>query len=172
MDPASLATRVVSEFQARLPQPHPSLQAQAPANCPGVRVDPEQVAAALGEIIQNAIDACGEHNAVTLSVQVPADGAAVRFVVTDDGPGMEPQVRARALDPFYSATEAGRRRGLGLPKAYRIVQANGGQMALESTPGRGTTVRMTFSATSDRGVAERQLVTSEAAADMKGILHE
>jgi len=172
VDPASLATRVVSEFQARLPQPHPSLQAQAPANCPGVRVDPEQVAAALGEIIQNAIDACGEHNAVTLSVQVPADGAAVRFVVTDDGPGMEPQVRARALDPFYSATEAGRRRGLGLPKAYRIVQANGGQMALESTPGRGTTVRMTFSATSDRGVAERQLVTSEAAADMKGILHE
>jgi signal transduction histidine kinase len=33
---------------------------------------------------------------------------------------------------------------MGLPKAYQAVQANGGQMALESEPGRGTTVRLTF----------------------------
>jgi len=144
VDPAALATRVVADFQTGLTTPHAALRVQAPANCPALRVDPDQVAAALVELLQNAVDACQPTHAVTLSVQPMADGAAVRFIVADDGPGMDPQVRARALDPFYSATAAGRRRGLGLPKAYRLVQANGGQMALESTPGHGTTVRLTF----------------------------
>jgi putative nucleotidyltransferase with HDIG domain len=167
VDPTAMATRVAAEFQAGLTPPHPALRVQAPANCPAICVDAEQVAAALGEILQNAVDACDAANAITLSVQPLADGTAVRFAVTDDGPGMDPQVRARALDPFYSATEAGRRRGLGLPKAYRVVQANGGQMALESAPGKGTTVRMTFHAAGDPAAADRQLVTN-GSADRKG----
>jgi len=59
---------------------------------------------------------------------------------------MPPEIRSRAFDPFYSGYEAGRRRGLGLPKAYRAVQANGGQMAMESSPGQGTRIRITFPA--------------------------
>jgi signal transduction histidine kinase len=81
---------------------------------------------------------------VTLSVQPVAGQGAVRLVVADDGPGMDPQVRARAFDPFYCGRDAGRRRGLGLPKAYQAVLASAGQMMLESEPGQGTTVRMTF----------------------------
>jgi signal transduction histidine kinase len=81
---------------------------------------------------------------VKIAVVAASAEQAVRFVVADDGPGMPPAIRARAFDPFFCGREAGRHRGLGLPKAFRAVQANGGQMALESTPGKGTTVRMTF----------------------------
>jgi hypothetical protein len=59
---------------------------------------------------------------------------------------MRPEDRARALDPFFSGREAGRHRGLGLPRAFRAIQANGGQMTLDSKTGQGTTVRVTFRA--------------------------
>jgi signal transduction histidine kinase len=83
---------------------------------------------------------------VTVTVQPLGAEQSIRLAVTDNGPGMDPQVRARAFDPFYCGRDAGRRRGLGLSKAYRAVVASGGQMTLESAPGRGTTVRLTFRA--------------------------
>ena len=113
---------------------------------PAIRVDADQVAGALGEVVRNGIQACAMAGGGTVRIRVEAlpAGAAVRFIVADDGPGMEPESRARAFDPFYSGHETARRRGLGLSKAYRTVQMNAGNMALESTPGQGTTVRVTF----------------------------
>jgi hypothetical protein len=58
--------------------------------------------------------------------------------VEDDGVGMTPAVLQRAFDPFFSHRQAGRGRGLGLPRAYRIVEAHGGRIWLESRPGEGT----------------------------------
>lgn len=51
---------------------------------------------------------------------------------------MPPDVLARAFDPFFSHKRAGRRRGLGLPRAQRIVELQGGHIRLESEPGAGT----------------------------------
>ena len=113
-----------------------------------MRVDPKQMAETLKELLANALEACsgGRGSLITVAVQAePADGT-VRLSVADNGPGMDPNVRAHAFDPFFSGRQAGRRRGLGLPRAYRTVQANGGRLALESAPGAGTTVRMTFPA--------------------------
>jgi signal transduction histidine kinase len=44
----------------------------------------------------------------------------------------------RAFDPFFSAKPAGRRRGMGLPKALRWVESSGGSIRLESRPKQGT----------------------------------
>ena len=46
----------------------------------------------------------------------------------------------RAFDPFYSGREAGRGAGLGLPKAWRLVELSGGTVLLDSRPGQGTRV--------------------------------
>ncbi len=148
VDPAALAAQVAEELQPLAARSGVRVSAETPTSAPSIHVDPKQVAAAIGEVVRNAIEACAPAGAGTVSVSVQVLGAAgsVRFVIADDGPGMSPKVRARAFDPFYSGSEAGRRRGLGLPKAYRAVLANGGQMALESAPGQGTTVRMTFEA--------------------------
>ena len=60
--------------------------------------------------------------------------------MADDGPGMDADTRRRAFDPFFSGREAGRGIGLGLPKAWRLVDINGGAIEVDSAPGRGTRV--------------------------------
>jgi len=144
VDAGALAREAAAEFQAAGPSPTVRVEVESPLSAVTVRVDPKQLTAALNELIRNAVAACAgrEGAAVRVAVQpVPTQGA-VRVVVADNGPGMDAKVRARAFDPFYTGREAGRRKGLGLPRAYRTVQVNGGQMTLESAPGRGTTVRV------------------------------
>jgi signal transduction histidine kinase len=53
---------------------------------------------------------------------------------------MSDEALKHAFDPFFSSKTAGRRRGLGLAKALRWVEASGGTMKLESRPGKGTRV--------------------------------
>jgi signal transduction histidine kinase len=67
---------------------------------------------------------------------------AVEVAITDTGHGLEPQEVERALRPFYSTKPLGT--GLGLPLVARIISAHGGGLAIESRPGRGTTVRITL----------------------------
>ncbi|HUU93849.1 MAG TPA: HDOD domain-containing protein [Phycisphaerae bacterium] len=148
VDPAALAHRVLDALEEQRASAAVPVELDVEEAVPLIDADPDQVAAALGEIVMNAVEACSraDGGSVRLRVQSLTAEESVRFEVTDNGPGMDPQVRARAFDPFYSGYEAGRRRGLGLPKAYRAVQANGGDITLESTPGKGTTVRVTFPA--------------------------
>ena len=146
VDPVTVARNVTAALTPRADESSVLLRLDAPDAAPPIRIDAAQVAGALNEIVQNAIEACAGGNGrdVSLTVQTVLTDRAVRFVVTDNGPGMEPQGRTRAFDPFYSGYSAGRHRGMGLAKAYRAVQASGGQISLESTPGEGTTVRVTF----------------------------
>ena len=60
----------------------------------------------------------------------------------DTGPGMPPEVRARAFEPFFTTMEQGS--GLGLAIVQKIVEANGGTVKVESEAGKGTTFRMRF----------------------------
>ncbi len=72
----------------------------------------------------------------------PADVRMLELVIADSGVGMEPFVLEHATDPFFSARPAGRGRGLGLARARRLIEHNGGSLSLESTPGAGTTVHI------------------------------
>jgi signal transduction histidine kinase len=146
VDPVALARRVAEAQSSDEDAEGVRVVAVGTEEAPAIRVDADQIAGALDEVVRNGREACTGSGGGTVQIRVetlPA-GAAVRFVITDDGPGMDPEIRARAFDPFYSGYETARRRGLGLSKAYRTVQMNGGKMALESTPGQGTTVRVTF----------------------------
>ena len=71
-----------------------------------------------------------------------APGRYVQVAVTDTGTGMEPQVLARAFEPFYTTKPLGHGAGLGLSQLHGFVRQSGGFARLESTPGEGTTVRM------------------------------
>jgi len=108
-----------------------------------VYADDKQLREVLDAILANALEAARPENA---SVQInstssPADDI-VRIVVEDNGVGMEREVLEHALDPFFSSRPAGRGRGLGLSRAYRLVEVNGGRLWLESTPKIGTTVTL------------------------------
>jgi len=165
VDPVALARRVAEAERPADLSEGVRVQAAGAEQAPAVRIDADQVAGALGEVVRNGVQACAQAGGGTVRVRVetlPA-GAAVRFVVTDDGPGMEPEIRARAFDPFYSGRETARRRGLGLAKAYRTIQMNGGKMALESALGEGTTVRVTFPSAETARAEQKQRPANDAA---------
>jgi signal transduction histidine kinase len=71
---------------------------------------------------------------VTVRARCESNGLVVE--VEDDGPGMDPETLARAVEPFFTTKARGT--GLGLPLARRLVAAHGGELALTSTPGAGT----------------------------------
>ena len=62
------------------------------------------------------------------------------MTVNDNGIGMDMETMSRAFDPFFSGREAGRGIGLGLSKAFRLIDANGGSISMKSRLQQGTEV--------------------------------
>jgi putative nucleotidyltransferase with HDIG domain len=106
---------------------------------PPVMIDVEQVRAAMTEILGNALQATDE-NTGTIDIHAAYDAFSGKVVVTvtDNGCGMDEHTLKRAFDPFFSSKRAGRRRGMGLAKALRWIETQGGSIRLESRPGQGT----------------------------------
>ena len=85
-------------------------------------------------LIDNAVDAMG--GAGTLRVATRAEASEVVVEIGDTGPGMSPQVAARAFDAFYTTKDVGKGTGLGLDIAQRIVvERHGGTISIDSRPG-------------------------------------
>jgi putative nucleotidyltransferase with HDIG domain len=106
---------------------------------PPVMVDETQVAAALAELIGNAVQATDPGvGRIEIHAAHEASSSQVALTITDNGHGMDEGTLKRAFDPFFSAKPAGRRRGMGLPKALRWVESSGGSIRLESRPNQGT----------------------------------
>jgi signal transduction histidine kinase/CheY-like chemotaxis protein len=82
----------------------------------------------------NAIEALPAGGSVEL--RLTSSGDAAILVVEDDGPGMDPQQRQRAFEPYFTTKESGT--GLGLPMVRRAVDQVGGSIELHSSIGQGT----------------------------------
>ena len=111
----------------------------------------------LGHLVMNlagnAVDAMGDYRAGEPGIRISTAGSAAGVVleVADRGQGMPDAIRSRAFEPFFSTKPAGHGTGLGLPLCQSIVDEHGGTIRLESAPGRGTRVTVTFPhAPSDR----------------------
>lgn len=117
---------------------------------PEVWADASQVRKLFDEVIRNAVEAKRESAELRLNVNCWFDVADEKVVVRveDNGVGMTPDVLERAMDPFFSHRPAGRGRGLGLSRAARYAEVNGGGIRLSSRPGEGTVVLVSLPATS------------------------
>lgn len=117
------------------------------ADVPPVIVDQKQVTAALTEVISNAIQATDPAKGhVTIHTAYDSCSGRVVMSINDNGCGMDEETLKRAFDPFFSSKPAGRRRGMGLAKTLRWIEASGGSIRLESRVGLGTRTMILLSA--------------------------
>jgi signal transduction histidine kinase len=88
-------------------------------------------------LLDNAIDALGEKGTITVSTRRDGDCALVD--ITDDGPGIAPEIRDHIFDSFFTTKDVGSGTGLGLATARRIVvDRHDGSLTVDSEPGRTT----------------------------------
>ncbi|HTL31287.1 MAG TPA: HDOD domain-containing protein, partial [Tepidisphaeraceae bacterium] len=126
IDPAELVDRALHEAKTHTDPADRTIEVTF-GDVPQVIVDRDQVCGALVEVIDNALQATDEKSGV-ITIHGGYDPYSRRVVLTiaDNGCGMEEQTLKRAFDPFFSAKQAGRRRGMGLSKALRWVEASSG----------------------------------------------
>jgi signal transduction histidine kinase len=114
--------------------------------------DVAQLELALLSLISNALDAMpggGE-----LRIGVADSGADVRVEIADTGVGIDPALRDRVFEPWFTTKAPGRGTGLGLSITRGVVTEHGGRIDLESEPGRGTTVTVMLPARPPAGEAK------------------
>jgi len=110
----------------------------------------------------NAKDALQDKGMGLIKIETEHTARGVEICISDDGPGMPPEVLRKIYDPFFttkSNPKEGQRKGtgLGLAVTYGIVQEHGGTIDVSSTVGEGTVFRLVFPAMDDaRTAAEQQ----------------
>lgn len=116
-----------------------------------VPVNEEALLGALTNLLTNAAEAIGGAGRVTLCVSRSRPGQ-LRFSVTDDGPGMSEEVRARVFEPFFTTRAGGT--GLGLAVVEHVARSHGGEAWCESAPGRGAAFHLCIpETTADKALA-------------------
>jgi signal transduction histidine kinase len=113
--------------------------------------DANQLELALLNLAVNARDAMPDGGVLTISTRRAVDVDRhlpkyeyVNVYISDTGAGMTDEVRARAVEPFFTTKPVGQGTGLGLSQVYGVVRESGGALTIDSRVGRGTTVCLTL----------------------------
>jgi PAS domain S-box-containing protein len=91
----------------------------------------------------------GKRDQNEIRVELSTEDDRVIAAIRDTGSGIAPDVLPRVFDPFFTTKPRGTGTGLGLPISYQIVSSFGGELTVESTPGRGTTFRVSLPASEE-----------------------
>jgi len=105
---------------------------------PALLVNPMEIEQLLANLVRNALQSGGY--GIRVVVRTARAGDDVLLSVSDDGPGMPPEVREQIFDPFFTTRETSGGTGLGLSMVHGIVSGHGGKVSVHSEPARGTEV--------------------------------
>jgi two-component system nitrogen regulation sensor histidine kinase NtrY len=131
----AVLTELVKPYQEALP-PGVDLALEIERAVPPVRGDRRLIERAALNLIENALQAVGEKGTIRVRLRRGDEGRRVEVIVEDSGRGMEPEVRDRVFQPFFSTKTSGS--GLGLALVKKIAEDHGGGVTLESAAGQGT----------------------------------
>ena len=115
------------------------LEMDLAANLPPVLIDHIQIQQVVLNLVRNSIDALTDCETGTITVATVPEGRMVEVAVSDNGPGLPPEVRERVFEPFVSTKHDGI--GIGLSICRTIVEAHGGRIAVDADTRSGTAFR-------------------------------
>jgi len=141
VDVHSILTQAAASVSQLPTAPKADLVLDLDPRVPEIYADPREFEYAFENLIRNAYQAVGEGGRIEVRTRLVRD--RVHVFVTDDGVGIEEGVRDKIFEPFF--TTKARATGLGLPLVQRAVENHGGEIAVHSTPGKGTTVELVLS---------------------------
>jgi len=129
-----------------------TLNVELSDNLPPVLADPSQIEQVLANLVVNARDAMPEGGDLTVRTTVVSQNDEscptktihrwVVLEVIDTGTGMDDEIKEHIFEPFYTTKSPGKGTGLGLSTCFGIVTEAGGHIEVESSPGRGTVMRV------------------------------
>ena len=132
-------------FRDALP-PGVKLTVDVPAGLPVIRISRVALTQVVYNLVQNAGQALrGRKDAqIHLSAQTTPEGDSVLILVTDNGPGLDEEGRARCFEPFFSTKKRQISTGLGLAIVRSLVRRAGGEATVSSDAGAGATFTITI----------------------------
>ncbi len=149
--------RVVADVQEEcaplIEQQHATVDVEVESGL-AVEMDLEHFRTIVRNLVGNALRHGSTPAGVRVSVRAAAEDRRVRLEVGDDGPGMPPAALAHLFEPFARGTDAPGGYGVGLATVHRLVEGHGGTIAIETAPGRGTTVRIELPGVAPHGAGD------------------
>jgi two-component system, NtrC family, sensor kinase len=130
------------------------VEADLADDLPSVMGDARQLQQVCLNLLTNAVQAMSPGGGGVLRVRSYAENGDVRLEVTDTGPGISSDTRARIFEPFFTTKKEGEGTGLGLSVSYGIVTAHGGTVEVVQTGSSGTTFRVALPAASAQATAQ------------------
>ncbi|MDD2926614.1 MAG: DUF3365 domain-containing protein [Rhodoferax sp.] len=122
--------------------PSVSVQLNIPATLPPLRVDALQIQQALRNLLSNAVDAMPDGGTLEIAALENRSAGTITIHVRDTGTGMTSPVQAQLFQPLFTTKARGI--GLGLVVVKNLIQANGGNVQVESEVGKGSVFSVTL----------------------------
>ncbi len=130
-----------------------TIDADIPDTLALINVAPHRLTQAVMNLVVNAAEAMPSGGRVRIDVVGDDDRHEVAITVTDEGVGMPEEIRRRACDPFFTTKRRSLSTGLGLSLVLGVVRRSKGVITIDSTPGKGTAVRLVLPTARVNGVS-------------------
>jgi PAS domain S-box-containing protein len=145
IQPNDVARVVVDRYRERASRSGVEIRLE-PGELGEAPFDEDGLHTCLTNLVLNAIDACvmSTKDACHVVLSSREEDGALTFEVTDDGCGMDYDIKQKVFTNFFSTKASGKGTGLGLLTTRKIVQEHGGRVWFESAEGEGSTFRLQF----------------------------
>jgi signal transduction histidine kinase len=150
-----LVTESVNTASRTYSEKHPRLIWELSKNLPDLPVDSILMEQAFTAIAANAFEAINTNGLVSIKTElIERDGHSehMEIIISDDGRGVSKEIQPKLFRAFMTSRDGGT--GLGLAQAKKIVDLHGGEIGLESSPGRGTSVAIRLPVRNDFGMKQ------------------
>ncbi len=147
-----LVNNVMKILQHKLKHlPEHQVRLHLDPNLPDIQGIPEEIEQVILNLFLNALDAVEEAGVVSIRTHVVATDTWIYLEVNDNGCGISEEHLPKLFEPFFTTKPVGKGIGIGLSTCYHIIQAHGGEITADSSPGQGALFTVKFPSTAGGG---------------------